>query len=139
MLQQVAPIVHRFGRLDLEAHPVRQFVNLAEYLLKVLAAQQIRLLSAAHRNQEEHIPHHDRQLLKQSAEVIQIVCIVPADRRVHLDRQSHFIGPLNRLNRPRPRSRQSPECIVNLRRRPVQRNSQPHQPGILQLLHRFPR
>ena len=67
VLQQVAPIVHGLGGLDLEVDPMGKFVDLAEDLLKLLAAEQVVHLAAADRNQEEHIPHDDGQLLEQGA------------------------------------------------------------------------
>ena len=139
VLQQVAPVVHRLRRLDLEIRPLRQLVNLAEHLLELLAAQQIVQLPAAHRNQEKHVPHHDRELLKQIAQVVEIVRVVAADGGVHLDRNPRLVGPLDGLDRPRPCSRQSAKRIVNLRRRAVQRNPQPHQPSFFHLENRFAR
>ena len=96
VLQQIAAIVHRLGRLDLEAHPVRQLVDLAEDLFELLAGEQIAQLAATHRNQEEHVPHHDGQLFKQSAEVVEVVRVVAADGGVHLDRNARLVGPLRR-------------------------------------------
>jgi len=64
VLQQVAPVVHRFRRLDLEVNAMRKLVNLAENVLELFAAEQIAKLSAPHRNQEEDVPHDDGQLLE---------------------------------------------------------------------------
>src|SRR5580704_593754 len=85
VLQQVAAVVHRLCRLDLEAYPVRQLVYLPENLFEFFAAQQIAQLPASHRDEEEHVPHDDVELFEERAETVQILCIVPADRRVYLD------------------------------------------------------
>ncbi len=64
---------------------------------------------------------------------------MPADGCMHLDRQSRLSCPFHRLDRSRPCSGQSAKCVVDLRRRTVQRNSQSHYPSFLHLEDRFSR
>src|ERR1035441_6426580 len=71
VLQEVTPVVHGLGGLDLEVHAVAQLVNLAEDLFELLAAEQVAQLSATHGNQEEDVPHDDGQPLEESAQVVQ--------------------------------------------------------------------
>ncbi len=114
VLQQVAAVVHGLGGLDLEVDALRELVDLAEDLLEFLAAEQIVQLAAAHRNQEEDIPHHDGELLEQIAEVVEVVGVVAADGGVHLDGNAGLVGPLDGLDGARPGAGQAAEGVVNL-------------------------
>ena len=62
-----------------------------------------------------------------------------ADGGMHLDRNARLVGPLDGLDGPRPRAGKAPERVVNLRRRAVQRDAQPHQTGLFQLENGLPR
>ena len=114
MLEQVTAVVHGFGGLDLEVGASRKLVDLAEDLLELFAREQIVQLAAAHGNQEENIPHDDGELLKQIAEVVEVVYVVAADCAVHLDGNAGLIGPLDGLDGARPCAGQAAEGVVNL-------------------------
>ena len=125
VLQEVTPVVHRLSGLDLEVHPLREFVDLVEDLLEFLAAEQVGYLPAAHGNEEKHVPHDDGQLLEESAQVVKIVGVMAADGGMDLDGNARLIGPLDGLDGSRPGAGKAPESIVNLRRRAIQRDAQP--------------
>jgi nucleotide-binding universal stress UspA family protein len=67
------------------------------------------------------------------------VRVVAADGGVHLDGNARLVGPLNGLDGARPRAGQAAEGVVNLGRRAVERDAEPHQAGFLQLEDRFAR
>ena len=125
--------MHRLGGLDLEADPVRELVDLAEDLFKLLAGEQVVKLAAAHRNQEEDIPHDNGELLKQVAQVVEVVGVVTADRGVDLDGNAGFVGPLDGLDGARPGAGKAAEGVVNLRGGAVERDAQPNQSRLFQL------
>jgi hypothetical protein len=133
VLQQIAPVVHGLGGLDLEVDPVRELVDLAEDLLELLAAEQVVKLAAAHGNQEKDIPHDDGQLLEEGAEVVEIVGVVAADGGVDLDGNARLVGPFDGLDGARPCAGKAAEGVVNLRGRAVERDAEPDQPASLSL------
>src|ERR1035437_7704499 len=139
VLQEVAPVVHGLGRLDLKIHPVRQLVELAEELLELLAREQIGNLAAAYRDQEEYVPHHDGHLLEKRTQVVQVIGVVTADGGVHLDGDSRFIGPSNGLDGPCPCAGKASEGVMNRGCRSVQRNAKPNQASLLELEDGFSR
>ena len=50
VLEEVAAVMHRLRRLDLETDAVGEFVDLAENLLEVVPAQEIAELAATNRD-----------------------------------------------------------------------------------------
>ena len=133
VLQQVAAVVHGLGGLDLEVDAVRELVDLAEDLLEFLAGEQVVELAAAHGNQEEDVPHDDGQLLKEIAEVVEVVGVVAADGGVHLDGNAGLVGPLDGLDGARPGAGKAAEGVVNLGGRAVERDAEADEAGFLQL------
>ena len=133
VLQQVAAVVHGLGGLDLEADLVGQLVDLAKDLFEVLAREQVVQLAAAHGDEEEDIPHDDGKLLKEIAEVIEIVRVVAADGGVYLDGDASFIGPLHCLDRASPCAGQAAECVVDLGSGAIERNAEADDARLFQL------
>jgi len=133
VLEQVAPVVHGFSGLDLEADPVRQLVDLAEDPLEVFTGKQVVELAAAHGNEEEDVPHDDGKLFKQIAKVIEIVSVVAADGGVDLDGDSGFVGPFDGLDGARIGAGQAAEGVVNLWSGAVEGDAQADQSRLFEL------